>query len=136
MFLLILYLFLTVFVSFLCSISESVMFSTSIPYAETLATKSKGGKLLKSLKDNMGRPISAILSVNTIANTLGASAVGMQVQEVLGSEWFGYVSAGLTVTILIFQKSYPNPSEPTIGETYASLWHISHSFYTTSHFHW
>ena len=110
------------------------MFSTSIPYAETLATKSKGGKLLKSLKDNMGRPISAILSVNTIANTLGASAVGMQVQEVLGSEWFGYVSAGLTVTILIFSEIIP--TEPTIGETYASPWHISHSSYTTSHSHW
>lgn len=114
MFLLILYLFLTVFVSFLCSISESVMFSTSIPYTETLATKSKGGKLLKSLKDNMGRPISAILSVNTISNTLGASAVGVQAQEVLGSEWFGYVSAGLTVTILIFTEIIPK----SIGANY------------------
>ncbi|MCQ2191120.1 MAG: hemolysin family protein [Paludibacteraceae bacterium] len=114
MFLLLLYLFLTVFISFLCSISESVMFSSSIPYVETLATKTKGGKLLKSLKDNMSRPISAILSVNTIANTMGASAVGMQGNELFGSDGAGYISAGLTVTILVFSEIIPK----SIGSNY------------------
>lgn len=114
MFLLALYFFLTVFISFLCSISESVMFSTSASYAETLVDKSKGGKLLCNLKKNMGRPISAILSVNTIANTFGASAVGMQVTAELGDVYFGLASTVLTIMILIFSEIIPK----SIGSTY------------------
>lgn len=114
MFLLALYFFLTVFISFLCSISESVMFSTSASYAETLVDKSKGGKLLCNLKKNMGRPISAILSVNTIANTFGASAVGMQVTAELGDAYFGLASTVLTIMILIFSEIIPK----SIGSTY------------------
>lgn len=114
MFLLALYFFLTVFISFLCSISESVMFSTSASYAETLVGKSKGGKLVCSLKKNMGRPISAILSVNTIANTFGASAVGMQVAAELGDAYFGLASTILTIMILVFSEIIPK----SIGSTY------------------
>ena len=60
--------------------------------------------VLKRYKADIDRPIAAILSLNTIANTMGAAAVGAQAAQVFGSYVVGYVSAGLTVGILIFSE--------------------------------
>lgn len=102
------------FLSFLCSVSESVMFSTSMSYIETIANKSNGGKLLKKLKADQNRSVSAILAVNTIANTIGASAVGAQTVAVFGEAYLGVVSGLLTVMILIFSEIIPK----SIGATF------------------
>lgn len=69
---------------------------------------------MKEYKSDPSRPIAAILSLNTIANTIGAAGVGKQATEVFGSAWFGLVSAVMTVLILVFAEIIPK----TIGTSY------------------
>lgn len=69
---------------------------------------------MKSYKIDSARPIAAILSLNTIANTIGAAGVGREATILFGSEWFGLVSAIVTILILIFSEIIPK----TIGATY------------------
>ena len=68
----------------------------------------------KEFKQNSSRPIAAILSLNTIANTIGAAGVGSQATIVFGNEWFGVVSAVTTLLILVFSEIIPK----TIGTTH------------------
>lgn len=68
----------------------------------------------KELKQNPTRPIAAILSLNTIANTIGAAGVGRQATLIFGNELFGWISAGTTLLILIFSEIIPK----TIGTTH------------------
>jgi len=70
--------------------------------------------LMKQYKDDTSRPLAAILSLNTIANTVGAAGVGMQVVAVFGSRWFGLVSAITTILILVFSEIIPK----VIGTSY------------------
>jgi len=67
----------------------------------------KNAKLFMKFKQEPERPLSAILSLNTIANTLGASAVGHQATTLSGDHWFGIVSAAMTLLILIFSEIVP-----------------------------
>ena len=69
---------------------------------------------MKKYKDDTSRPLAAILSLNTIANTIGAAGVGMQATAVFGSKWFGLVSAITTILILFFGEIIPK----VIGTTY------------------
>lgn len=114
--LLLTYLFLAIFVSFLCSVLEAVLLSVTPSYIESL--KSKGKDLLsvklKALKDDIDKPLAAILSFNTIAHTVGAAGVGAQASIVFGDEYLGWVSAALTLLILIFSEIIPK----TIGATF------------------
>jgi len=71
----------------------------------------RGATLFKKYKQDNARPIAAILSLNTIAHTIGAAGVGKQSTEVFGSEWFGLVSVVTTILILIFTEIIPK----TIG---------------------
>lgn len=105
MFLLFFYLFLAIFVSFLCSILEAVLLSITPSYIESLEQKNGGlGFKLKRLKQNVDRPLSAILSLNTIAHTVGAAGVGVQAAKVFGEEYLGWVSAILTFLILVISE--------------------------------
>ena len=70
--------------------------------------------MLKKLKSNVDRPISAILSLNTIANTIGAAGVGAQAVAVFGSAYFGIASIILTVLLLFFAEIIPK----SIGTNY------------------
>ena len=89
--------------------------STPISYITGLEDQGvKGAKMLKKLKQNSDRPISAILCVNTIANTVGASIVGSLVMNIYGSTWVGIFSAIFTLLILIFSEIFPK----TIGSYY------------------
>jgi len=115
MFLLLAYLFLALFVSFLCSIMESVLLSTSPSFL--MVKRDKGSMWAKSfivLKDNIDKPLSAILSLNTVAHTIGAAGVGAQAVKVFGEASFGIVSAILTILILIITEIIPK----TIGARY------------------
>ncbi|MHA2307181.1 MAG: CNNM domain-containing protein, partial [Candidatus Hodarchaeales archaeon] len=70
------YLFLALFVSFLCSVTESVLLS--VPPSFLISQEKKGSRWAKSfleLKTNIDRPLSAILSLNTVAHTVGAAGV-------------------------------------------------------------
>lgn len=81
-------------VSFLCSILEATLMSTPISYITLREEEGyKPAALMKKYKQDSSRPIAAILSLNTIANTIGAAGVGRQATLVFGSEWFGAVSA-------------------------------------------
>ncbi|MDD4610211.1 MAG: CNNM domain-containing protein [Bacteroidaceae bacterium] len=115
--LLLFYLFLALFVSFLCSILEAVLLSTPSTFVNTKALEgNRSALILKKFKQNIDKPLSAILSLNTIANTVGAAGVGAQAR-VLGNEYVGIVSAILTLLILIFSEIIPK----TIG---ASYWRV------------
>lgn len=113
--LLLFYLFLALIVSFLCSIMEAVLLSTTLSY---LTVKEKNGnrsaKIFIKLKQNIDRPLSAILSLNTIAHTIGAAGVGAQATKVFGDVYFGIVSAVLTILILVLSEIIPK----TIGARY------------------
>lgn len=115
MFLLFFFLFLAIFVSFLCSILEAVLLSITPSYIESQEQKEGGvGAKLKSLKQNVDRPLSAILSLNTIAHTVGAAGVGVQAAKVFGEEYLGWVSAILTFLILVISEIIPK----TLGVNY------------------
>ena len=94
--------------SFLCSIAEAVLLSVTPSYVALLEEKGKGsGKLLRRLNEDLGRPLAAILSLNTIAHTVGATGVGMQSAVIFGSASLGIVSAILTFMILVFSEIIP-----------------------------
>ena len=113
--LLLLFLFGAMGISFLCSVLESVLMSTSLSYINLREEEGYGpAKLMSSYKEDTGRPLAAILSLNTIANTIGAAGVGMQVTAVFGSKWFGLMSAITTLLILVFSEIIPK----VIGTTY------------------
>ena len=113
--LLIFYLLLALVVSFLCSILESVLLSTPSSFISMKEGEgAKNALRLKSLKEDIDKPLSAILSLNTIAHTVGASGVGSQTVKVFGDEYFGMASAVLTVLILVLTEIIPK----TIGASY------------------
>ena len=106
--LLLLFIFLAVGVSFACSIMEATLLSVTPQYAAALQREGRpAGHRLARLKEDIDRPLAAILSLNTIANTAGAVGVGVQAEAVLGSSWVGLVSAGLTLLILVCSEIIP-----------------------------
>ena len=109
------YLFLALIISFLCSIMEAVLLSTTIPYLRVKEEEgSRSAKQFIKLKQNIDRPLSAILSLNTIAHTIGAAGVGAQATKVFGEVYFGLISAILTFLILVLSEIIPK----TIGASY------------------
>jgi len=113
--LLLLYFFAAVIISFICSILESVLLSVNMPYISVLEKeRPRVGTLLKSHKTNINKSIASILILNTIANTLGAAAVGAQAESIYGVGAVFYVSIILTFAILFFSEIIPK----TIGAVY------------------
>ncbi|MBZ9619541.1 CNNM domain-containing protein [Psychroflexus lacisalsi] len=115
MFLLFAYLFLALFVSFLCSIMESVLLSTNRSFL--IVKKENGHSWANSFmtyKEEIDKPLSAILSLNTVAHTIGAAGVGAQAVKVFGEAYFGIVSAVLTLLILVVTEIIPK----TLGARY------------------
>lgn len=113
--LMLLYLFSALGLSFLCSVLEAVLLST--PMSFVTMKEQEGGKSVKLLKDykqNIDKPISAILSLNTIAHTIGAAGVGAEAVKIFGEAYFGIISAILTILILVLSEIIPK----TIGARY------------------
>jgi CBS domain containing-hemolysin-like protein len=101
--------------SALCSTLEATLLSTPLSFITGLEEQgTKGAARLKKLKQHPDRPISAILCLNTIANTVGASIVGSLVYEVYGDAIVGIFSTIFTFAILIFSEIIPK----TIGTSY------------------
>lgn len=108
-------MFISIAISALCSTLEATLLSTPLSYITGLEDQGvKGASRLKKLKQNTDRPISAILCLNTIANTVGASIVGSLVYEVYGDALVGAFSTAFTLMILIFAEIIPK----TIGTNY------------------
>ena len=110
-----LYLTCALALSFLCSVLEAVLLSTPMSF---ITMKEKQGHSmatrLHNYKINIDRPVSAILSLNTIAHTIGAAGVGSESVKVFGEEYFGIISAILTLLILVLSEIIPK----IIGATY------------------
>lgn len=103
------------FISFICSILESVILSITRSYIQLLIEKkNRSGTLLQKQKMNIEEPISAILTLNTISHTVGAAISGALALQIFGSEWMAVFSAILTFLILIFSEIIPK----TIGAQY------------------
>ena len=106
---------ISILLSGLCSTLEATLLSTPLSYITGLEEQGvRGAARLKRLKQNSDRPISAILCLNTIANTVGASIVGSLVYEVYGDAIVGVFSTIFTLCILIFSEIIPK----TIGTSY------------------
>lgn len=113
--LILLYLIGALALSFLCSILEAVLLSTPMSF---ITMKEKQGYplaiRLRDYKTNIDRPVSAILSLNTIAHTIGAAGVGSESVKIFGEAYFGIISVVLTLLILVLSEIIPK----TIGATY------------------
>jgi len=113
--LLILFVVLAIGVSFLCSILEAVLLSISPSYVEASEEeKPKFAEKLRGLRADIERPLAAILSLNTIAHTVGATGAGAQAALVFDDAGVGVFSALLTLGILILSEIIPK----TLGATY------------------
>ena len=115
MVLLIAYLLGAMLISFLCSVLEATLMSTPISYLTMREEEGyKPAVRMKAYKQDPSRAIAAILTLNTIANTVGAAGVGMQARALFGSVGFGIISALMTLLILIFSEIIPK----TIGTSH------------------
>jgi len=109
------YFFIAIGVSFLCSILEAVLLSTTTAHIKTVKEKNhKLGSLMMHQKENIDFSIAAILTLNTFAHTLGAAGVGAEAVKVFGQDYMFYISAVLTLLILIFSEIIPK----TLGAYY------------------
>jgi len=105
---LIFYVGLALGVSFLCSLMEAVLLSITPSYVGALQSEGSAlGDRLKQYKEDIDRPLAAILSLNTIAHTVGAAGAGAQAQAVFGDAWLAVISAVLTLLILVFSEIIP-----------------------------
>ena len=110
-----LYFFTVLGISFLCSLLESFILSVTHAHFSLVSKDQPAlGKKLSHFKENINRPLSAILSLNTIANTVGAASVGAITLIEFGSSWVAIMSGILTLSILIFSEIIPK----TIGALY------------------
>ncbi|KXI22938.1 CNNM domain-containing protein [Photobacterium sanguinicancri] len=115
MLLLTIYIAVAIGVSFICSVLEAVLLSISPSYIGTLRQQNHPmAPRLAALKENIDRPLASILTLNTIAHTVGAATAGAQAAVVFGNQWLGVFSAFLTFAILLFSEIIPK----TIGATY------------------
>jgi len=102
-------------ISFICSILEAVLLSISHSYVAILQDRGHpAGNLLARMRANIDEPIAAILTLNTIAHTVGAAMGGAMALEVFGNRWIALFSAVLTLVILVFSEILPK----TIGATF------------------
>jgi len=102
-------------VSFLCSILEAVLLSVNRPFVLLLIEEGRrAGTYLHKLQQRIDEPISAILTLNTIAHTVGAAMGGALALQQFGEEWIAAFSVVLTLAILLLSEILPK----TIGATY------------------
>ena len=106
----------TVLTSAMCSLFEAVLYSVPMSHVEALSQQGRSaGVVLKRLRRDVDRPIAAILSLNTIANTAGAAVAGAAAASVFGHERLVYFSAAFTLLILLFAEVIPK----TAGVVYS-----------------
>ena len=113
--LLFIFIFIALFFSFVCSLLEAVFLSIPYSYIALIEKQNpKEGKRLARLKNNVDKPLSAILSLNTIAHTVGAAGAGAQAMEIFGNQFMGVISGVLTLLILVVSEIIPK----SLGASY------------------
>ncbi|MEM8955750.1 MAG: hemolysin family protein [Verrucomicrobiota bacterium] len=118
--LLVLYFVLALGVSFFCSVWEAVLLSITRPYIETKKEeRPRTGAILERLKSDLNAPLTSILTLNTIAHTVGAMGVGAQVAALTGGGWMEHLAGALmTLAILILSEIIPK----NLGARYWRSW--------------
>jgi CBS domain containing-hemolysin-like protein len=112
---LVLFFLLAVLVSFLSSLLEAVILSATYTHIQVMMRSGyRSGRILDRLKRRIGRPLAAILTMNTVAHTVGAAGVGAEIQKLFGNEWLAVGSIVLTLAILVFSEIIPK----TLGAVY------------------
>lgn len=112
---LILVVSLAIGISFICSVLEAVLLSVSHAYVALLEDRGDpAGPLLTNMRRRIDEPIAAILTLNTIAHTVGAAVSGALALQVFGSQWMAAFSAVLTLLILVLSEIIPK----TLGARY------------------
>jgi len=107
---------LAIVVSAICSVCEAVLYSISTSQVELLKkSEDKSGHLLENLRSDIDEPITAILTLNTIANTVGAAIAGAAVAHLYGDHNVIWFSAVFTLSILIFSEIIPK----TVGVSFS-----------------
>jgi len=107
---------LAIGVSFMCSMLEASLLSLPRSHVEALAARrSSVGIRLKQMKEAIDRPLAAILTLNTVAHTVGAAGVGAQAAIVVGDRAVGVASAIMTLLILVVSEIIPK----TLGAVHA-----------------
>lgn len=107
---------LAIIVSAVCSVCEAVLYSISTSQVELLKKSGhRSGPLLESLRSDIDQPITAILTLNTIANTVGAAVAGAAVAKLFGSHSVIWFSGLFTLSILIFSEIIPK----TVGVSFS-----------------
>ncbi len=113
--LLIVYLLIAIVFSFLCSIAEAAMLKVTRGFIDSIRdTQTRAAGLLERFQTTPEEPLAAILTLNTIAHTIGAAGVGHQAAVIFGEQWLGVCSAIMTLLILIGSEIIPK----TLGATH------------------
>ncbi|WP_201588218.1 CNNM domain-containing protein [Psychrobacter jeotgali] len=114
--LLVLFVVIAIGISFICSLAESALLSMTPSFiADVQESNPKKAGMLQRLKvDNIDQSLAAILTLNTVAHTLGSIGAGAQATIVFGSAWFGLFSAVMTLAILFISEIIPK----TLGTVY------------------
>jgi len=113
---LLMYAFLALGVSFLCSLLEASLLSVPDSFVRMLAAKgSTAGRRLQQMKTNLSRPLGAILTLNTVAHTAGAAGVGSQSAKLFGHWGVGVAGGAMTLMILVLSEVVPK----TLGAVHA-----------------
>lgn len=112
----VIYASVALFFSFLCSVAEAVVLSLSPSYIANLRSEGKesAANLLDKVKRNIDRSLAAILTLNTIAHTVGAGGAGAEAAAYFGDDYVGISMAVLTLLILFLSEIIPK----TIGAVY------------------
>jgi len=113
---------LAIFISAGCSLFEAVLYSVPRRHVEVMAEAGKtSARIFQKMRGDVQRPIAAILTLNTIANTAGAAFAGAAATVVFGREWLGYFSAFFTLVILVFSEIIPKTAGVIYGKSLISL---------------
>lgn len=113
---------IVILISAVCSLFEAVLYSVPASHVESLAAAGKGsGRRLQHLREDIQRPIAAILSLNTIANTGGAAIAGAFAASALGADRLAWFSVFFTLAILLFSEIIPKTAGVVFSRPLAGL---------------
>jgi len=113
---------LAILISAACSLMEAVLYSVPMRHVEAAVQARKpGAELFSTMRRDIEKPIAAILSLNTIANTAGAAVAGAAATAVFGHEWLGYFSVFFTLAILLFSEIIPKTAGVVYGPSLISV---------------
>ncbi|MFH1477241.1 MAG: CNNM domain-containing protein [Verrucomicrobiota bacterium] len=102
-------------ISFLCSLSEACLLSLSMADLAVISDKKpRAGQFFKQLKENVQRPIAAILIVNNFSNIIGAAVAGAIFSNLFGSKWIGLFSFFFSLAVIQWSEYLPK----TVGVLY------------------